>query len=185
MATYNIMQTVKRHFFAMRNGVIADAIRKGGLDYKIIFGLNLPQLAEIAAQLEHSAGLGAMLWSDRRTRESMLLAPMVYPVEDMNRTTAGKWLAEACTTEVADVLWMKLLRRHPDALDMAIEGVADVSPMKRYTSLRLMLNLVLINGASVAGVVLPFAEAEAAVSDPLTRGVAKQLADECRELLQM
>ena len=46
---YGPMQTVKRRFFAMRNGVIADVLRKGGSPFRTIFGLNLPQIAEIAA----------------------------------------------------------------------------------------------------------------------------------------
>ena len=35
----NEMQIVKRHFFAMRNGIIADTLRRAGSPYHIIFGL--------------------------------------------------------------------------------------------------------------------------------------------------
>ena len=45
---YNQMQIIKRRFFAMRNGIIADTLRKAGLDYRMIFGLNLPQITDIA-----------------------------------------------------------------------------------------------------------------------------------------
>ena len=59
--SFNDMQTVKRAFFAMRNGVIADTLRRAGSPFKIIFGLNLPQISEIAARTPHTAGLAERL----------------------------------------------------------------------------------------------------------------------------
>ena len=44
MAEFNQTQEIKRRFFAMRNGIVADTIRKAGLQDKMIFGLNLPQI---------------------------------------------------------------------------------------------------------------------------------------------
>ncbi len=83
MPEYNRMQIIKRRFFAMRNGIIADTLRKAGLEYKIIFGLNLPQITEIAAEQPHEADLAEELWADRRTRESLMLAPMLYPAAEL------------------------------------------------------------------------------------------------------
>ena len=57
MAEYNRMQIIKRRFFAMRNGIIADTLRKAGLDYRMIFGLNLPQVVEIAGEQPHEPAL--------------------------------------------------------------------------------------------------------------------------------
>lgn len=48
--TFNKMQLLKRRFFAMRNGAVADSLRRQGADYRIIFGLNLPQLVDIARE---------------------------------------------------------------------------------------------------------------------------------------
>ena len=42
------LQQIKSRFMAMRNGIVADALRKGGMPHKVIFGLNVPQLSEIA-----------------------------------------------------------------------------------------------------------------------------------------
>ncbi len=61
---YNDMQTIKRRFFAMRNGIIADVLRRGGSPFRIIFGLNLPQIVEIAAENEASADLARRLWAN-------------------------------------------------------------------------------------------------------------------------
>lgn len=190
MADYNRMQIIKRRFFAMRNGIIADTLRKAGLDYRMIFGLNLPQIAEIAAEQPKEAALAEELWADRRTRESLLLAPMLYPAGEMDAATAMRWISEVTTTEVADVLCLKLLRHTHNALDTAIGALTSDEPMMRYTALRLMLNLLNIaaspagreaglpDRATLANTLRPFAEAEISVREPLTRGVATQLLDE-------
>ena len=71
------MQHIKSRFFALRNGVIADRLRKSGSPYKIIFGLMLPQMEQIAGECVPSKELAEMLWNNRSTRESRLLASMV------------------------------------------------------------------------------------------------------------
>ena len=61
--TYSPMQTVKRGFFAMRNGVIADTLRKGGSTFRIIFCLNLPQFVDIAYTTDTIPSLAYDLWT--------------------------------------------------------------------------------------------------------------------------
>lgn len=166
----------------MRNGVIADALRKGGVDTPIIFGLNLPQIVEIAAGQDARPQLAEQLWADVRTRESRLLAPMVYPVEMMNEEDAERWLLTAGNVETADILCHRLLRRHPQAAGIAVKHAGDEEPMVRYTSLRLMLNLLAITPPGEALDTLvelfaPFA-ATAASETGMARGVARQLAEE-------
>ena len=190
MGEYNRMQIIKRRFFAMRNGIIADTLRKAGLDYRMIFGLNLPQITEIAADQPKEAALAEELWADRRTRESLMLAPMLYPPAEMDATTAARWISEVTTTEVADVLCLRLLRYTGGALDTAISAMTSDSPMARYTALRLMLNLLNLSATQagrdaglpattdLARTMHPFADAEIHAGEPVTQSVARQLADE-------
>ena len=102
MSEYNQMQLVKRRMYAMRNGIVADALRRNSPSYRMIFGLNLPQIAEIAASQPQDAAFSAELWADRRTRESLLLAPMLYPPAEMDEATALAWMYDVRDTEVAD-----------------------------------------------------------------------------------
>lgn len=147
--TFNLMQSVKRRFYAMRNGMLAAQMRQGGVDYRINFGLNIPQIKDIAAELTASglsgaelASLARALWDNESTRESRLLAPMILPPEEAPEV-AAKWMEEAQTTEIADTLCHSLLRR----LDCApgLVAVAMASPTGRlglYTPLRLLANLL-------------------------------------------
>lgn len=138
---YNPMQSLKRAMFAMRNGVVADALRQGGCPFKIIFGVNLPQLAEIAARCEHTKEFAEQVWANSTTRESMLIAPMLMPVDGFDEAKAREWISQVPTAEVADVLCLKLLRHTGYALDLARDLCESDDVMARYVGLRLMCNL--------------------------------------------
>lgn len=142
LPTFNDMQTVKRHFFAMRNGVIADVLRRNGSPFHIIFGLNLPQISDIAAQTPHNADLAQRLWNNSTTRESMMLAPMIFPKSEFSLALARSWVATVPAHEIADVLCLKLLKHSDFALELVNEFAGAENEMQRYTALRLMFNLV-------------------------------------------
>lgn len=176
MAEFNRIQEIKRRFFAMRNGIVADTMRKGGLGYKMVFGLNLPQIVEIASSLEPSRELAEEMWADSRTRESMLLAPMIYPRAELTRERAAEMLGECPTTEVADILCHRLLRHLPSALDIAMDAAGSDDEMVRYGAFRLMNNLVYTLPVEIR----PFAEAEAATANPLTLPLCRNIIEEIR-----
>ena len=171
---YNDMQTVKRRFFAMRNGVIADTLRSAGLPYKIIFGLNLPQIVEIAAEVPHTRELAEALWANNTTRESMLLAPMLVDPSSFGIDDARRWLDSVPAAEVADVLCHRLLRKTTYAWELA-EMLIDSrrAPFDMYVALRLAFNLV----ATAPERALAVAEKGG------THTVALALADEARFLI--
>lgn len=138
---YNPMQTVKRRFFAMRNGIIADTYRNAGSPFRIIFGLNLPQIVEIARDTEPSVELAEALWANTTTRESMLMAPMIMPRESFDEASAMRWLRAVPCAEVADVLCHRLLRHMPYAAGLAKKLVAEgASEIMVYTGVRLAFN---------------------------------------------
>lgn len=176
---FNDMQRAKRCMFSMRNGVVADALRKGGSPFQIIFGVNLPQLVEIAAELPHTAQLATELWHNTTTRESMLIAPMLMPREQMTIELARVWIEDIPCAEVADIFCHRLLRHLSYAPQLAQELLGSETDMKRYTGLRLWFNLV----NKYPREALDAATKEASRSCRLTQGVAAMLADEARFVL--
>lgn len=138
---FNPMQTVKRRLFAMRNGVIADTLRRAGSPFSIIFGVNLPQLVEIANETGKNEELAEKLWANSTTRESMLIAPMLMPYETFTIDDARRWIESVPAYEVADLLCHRLLRHEPYALDLALGLIAETDDMRHYTGLRLMCNI--------------------------------------------
>lgn len=102
----------------MKNGVVSDTLASMKLPHRIIWGLNLPQLKEIAASVPHSAPLAEMLRDDAATRESVLLAPMVMPREGMDFAAACGWVEAAPTPEAVDITVHSLLRHLPFAPEL-------------------------------------------------------------------
>ncbi len=141
-SSFNDMQRVKRHFFAMRNGVIADRLRSAGSPFRIIFGLNLPQIMEAAAMFGPDRALAERLWANTSTRESMLLAPMLLDPAELTEEQALKMVTEVPAVEVADILCHRLLRKLPYAPDLAERLVGSTDEMSRYTGFRLWLNIL-------------------------------------------
>jgi len=137
---FNTLQEVKRRFFAMRNGVIADTMRRAGSPHRIIFGLNLPQIADVAREYYGDTDLALQLWANDTTRESRLAAPMIYPSEEMPETLAEKWALEARDTEEIDILCHRLLRRLPYAMHLLTTLIDRRGAC--YLTLRLALNLL-------------------------------------------
>lgn len=173
---YNPIQTVKRRLFAMRNGVIADVLRRSGSPFRIIFGVNLPQLVDIAKETGMSEELALALWHDTATRESMLLAPLIYPRENLGKEAARKWIAEVPAPEVADILCHRLLRHQPYAAELALEVINEESAtdLEHYTALRLSFNII----RDDSDVCETIARTELKRDCPLTRNVAAALLEE-------
>lgn len=173
---FSPMQTIKRRFFAMRNGVIADTLRRAGSPFSVIFGLNLPQLVEIASEVpaEYVSALAHELWKNRTTRESMLIAPMLMPRSEVDPAMAEAMLRESPCAEVSDVLCHRLLRHLPFAVEIAKALAKEPDDMVRYGALRLMFNLVERYPAEAA----EMARTESVRGCRTTLRVALALADE-------
>lgn len=180
---FNSMQAVKRRFFAMRNGVIADTLRRAGSPFHIIFGLNLPQISEIAAEWKghpEAGELARQLWANTTCRESMLLAPMLlHDAGGVDRATARSMVEESPAAEVTDILCHRLLRSCPYAAELATELAAEENAQLRYAALRLMFNIVAAHPRQAKAM----AAAELARGCDCTRRIAASLLDEAEFIL--
>lgn len=136
----NRIKEIKRQFFTYRNGALGDALRRQGAPFKIIFGLNIIQLNNIAKSIIPDKVLAQQLWDNRSTRESLLLATMIYPRDDFDKETATIWIKQIPTQEIADVLCLNLLKQQPYAIQLADEMICSDNDIMRYTALRLMLS---------------------------------------------
>ena len=174
---FSPMQQLKRRLFAMRNGIVADSLRRAGCPHRIVFGLNLPQLNEIAAEIGKSEELAEALWHDTALRESVLLAPMIFPAEKLTLDKARALAAGVMWHEDADILCFKLLRFAPFAAGLAAELCASTGRMARYTGLRLYFTIISRHAAEA----LAAAEAELARPDAIST-LASMLAEEARFL---
>ena len=147
----NPAREIRKEFFAFRNGIVADKLRKAGDPHHIIMGCLLVDIQAIAQRQREAldsnsrlAELAEELWQDTQSRECRLAAPMLYPPQSMTLEHALRWCETVETVEVADNLCHKLLRHIPEAEGLFQRLIAVEQPLMRYTGYRLLLNLLLL-----------------------------------------
>ena len=91
------IKDIKLKFRQAMNGIVSQNMRNLGANYKINFGLTLPLLKKIAEEIPADAQLANALWNDTAVRESMMLAPMLYPSDEFNEDEAEKWVTNMPT----------------------------------------------------------------------------------------
>lgn len=122
------IQEIKKEFFTFRNGLLADILRKAGMPYAVIFGLNVPQLGDIARQAlacctkETREALAKELWADTKVRESRLVACWLFNPDAVGIDEAKDLMESVQTREEADMLAFRFLRHLPFAKKLAEEA---------------------------------------------------------------
>lgn len=112
------LQEIKRQFFSFRNGIVAKTFIDAGAPYKTVFGLQLPQLSEIARGIGTDHSLAQALWADSGCRESRLLACYLFDRDRISAEEAVRLAGETNTREETDILCFRLLRHLPFAASL-------------------------------------------------------------------
>ena len=105
------IQEIKHLFFAYRNGVVADVLRRSGMPYKMIFGVDVPSITEIARRIGYDNELAEKLWSETDVRESRILATYLFDPACVSIDKARRLVSEVRTREEADMLVFRLIRK--------------------------------------------------------------------------
>ena len=136
------IREIKHLFMTYRNGAVADSLRQAGITcYRIVFGLNVPQIAEIARRNEKSMELAEWLWDDNGVRESRLLASYLFVQERVDMDYACRLIDELQTTEEADMLCFRLLK-YLDFAPILVEKYEESEhALSRYCAKVLKLHL--------------------------------------------
>lgn len=158
----------------MRNGIVADTLRRNGSVHKFIFGLNLPQIAEISESFQPDAQLARELWANVSTRESMLLAPMLFPEGMISYDEAKTWIESSVSAETTDVLCHRLLRKLPFSFELAQELSQSARELDRYAAMRLLWHHL----STYPEKIKKLAEAELRTTSKLTTQPARQIIEE-------
>ncbi len=181
----DILREMRKEFFAFRNGIVADTLRKAGDPHSMIMGCLLVDISSIAARfrnaIDDTAQLRAIaleLWSDTNSRECRLSAPMLYPAEEMNLELAIQWCHNVETVEVADNLCHKLLRHIESSDALFRQLIAQESPLVKYTGYRLLLNLLMLGKVQPNGSLKAIIKTEAATAQAPLALLLKDILEE-------
>jgi hypothetical protein len=145
---HETVREIKGKLRLFMNGVLSQSLREKGLQYRLIFGVELPRLKEIAAGYEPSHELAQALWQED-IRECKILAAYLQPTDTFAPELADYWMESVRNTELADYLCMLLLRRLPYASQKAFQWMASENRMEQYTGFRLIGHLFASHGAEM------------------------------------
>lgn len=143
-----IIKSIKNDFRLGMNGIISTSMRNRGMDYKIIFGLSLPQLRTLAEKYSPNQEVAIRLWNEN-IRESKLLATMIFPYSEMSIDIAKEWIEDIKYSEVADIASMYLFSKLPYAEQLCLEYVNSENEDHLYFAFRLFIRL-LINKSEIS-----------------------------------
>ena len=126
------LREIKPLFFPYRNGALADTLKGAGHPCAVVFGLMIPQIADIARQQTPSLELAQRLWDDTGVRESRILATYLFPPQEVTREHALRLASEVRNAEEADMLAFRLLKRLPCAPQLLDDIASLGTPMAPY-----------------------------------------------------
>ena len=134
------LRHVKRSLHGMMNGPVSTSMREKGLNYKVIFGVELPRLQTFAEELPHTYELAAALWKEN-IRECRLLATMLMPKERMDEELATIWVEQMRYVEEAECAVLHLFSHEPWASTVAFSWIAAEAEMFQLVGYILLARL--------------------------------------------
>lgn len=123
------------------NGVISTSMRQKGMNYKLIFGVPIPEIKHIAAAHEPDAELARALWKED-VREMKILATLLFPAGSMTQEEALAWMREIPYPEIAEQCCNNLFPKVEQPDQLALKFLTDKkSPFGRMCGFLLWAQL--------------------------------------------
>ena len=124
------LQLIKRDFRSLMNGTAAASLREKGLHYRLIFGVEWPQLMRLSAEIGKDHDLAQALWKED-IRACRLLAGLIQPVETFSLELADVWIETMHYPEEAQYTVLSLFQHLPHVSEAAFNWIARSEEMYR------------------------------------------------------
>ena len=135
------LKEIKRRFRLFMNGEVSRSLRDKGMDYHIIWGVSLNHLKMMAAEYGEDFELASALWNEN-IRECRILATLIMPKSQMDRTLAMTWINGLKTMEEAELCAFNLFRSLPFAYDLSVECLLRGNELQRICSYNVLCRLL-------------------------------------------
>ncbi|GAB6981634.1 DNA alkylation repair protein [Prevotella dentasini] len=135
--TKETIRKIKQSFRLSMNGVTSQSMRQKGIDYKLNWGVPLPELKEMAKEYGKNYDLAIELWKEN-IRECKILATYIVPAEKLLQEVADLWMEQATTQEMAELLAFNVFRHLEFAPALAYEYVASDKSLYQICGFQLL-----------------------------------------------
>lgn len=122
------------------NGVAADSMRQHGLIYKKNYGVAIPRLREMAAELPKDHDLAKRLWL-LKIRETMILATLIQPAGTFSKEQAIEWLNDCTNPELTEQINLNLFRHLEYAAELTLECITSENLNQKISGYTLALRI--------------------------------------------
>lgn len=132
--THEKLKKIKQSFRLMMNGVASRSMRDKGADYKINWGVSLPDLQQMALEYGKDYELAIELWKED-IRECKILATMLMPPEQMPAEIVDIWMEQTHSQEMVEMACFHLYQHLDYAQVLAYQWMAaedDLHQMAAY-----------------------------------------------------
>ena len=117
------IKEIKQSFRLMMNGTASRSMREKGADYKLNWGVSLPDLQAMAEEIGKNYELAISLWKED-VRECKILATMLMPPEKMLPEIAEIWMEQTNSQEMAEIAAFQLYQHLDFASILAFRWMA-------------------------------------------------------------
>ena len=138
--THEKLKEIKQSFRLLMNGVASHSMRQKGVEYKINWGVPVPELQQMAVEYGKDYDLAIELWKED-IRECQVLATLIMPAERMDNDLVDVWMERVRTQEMAELLAFHLLQHLRFAPSLAYQWIASDKNMYQLCGYQLLARL--------------------------------------------
>lgn len=140
-----------------KNGDVAKAMKKNGLNYKLNWGVSVVELREFSRRFNPSHLLALKLWN-KQWRETMILATLLDAPEEVSEEQMDFWTKSIETAEMAEQASANLWWKTRFAYIKALEWCRGKKHLVRFTGIHLAGRLALADKKAIDEMFEPFLE---------------------------
>lgn len=138
--TQDKLKEIKQSFFLKMDGVASRSMREKGLDYKVNWGVSIPDLRKTADAYGKDYALSIELWKEN-IRECKILATMMMPPEKMLPEIVELWMEQTPSQEIAEMAAFNLYQHLEYAPVLAFQWIAGDNEMEQICGYNLLARL--------------------------------------------
>ena len=138
--TQEKLKEIKKSFFLRMDGTASRSMREKGLDYKINWGVSIPDLRKMADEYGKDYELAIELWKEN-IRECKILATMMMPPEQMLPEIVELWMEQTSSQEIAEMAAFNLYQHLEYAPVLAFQWIAGDNEVEQICGYNLLARL--------------------------------------------